>query len=577
MFRPSPLRLSVLQSLLIALVFAALTLLIHAHWIRQDYGIPLGDEPGHLTNVIRYRQWFMGMLAPAEPHPPAMYVASALSSLWLEGDRLQVLRFGPAFYGALLVGGMSWLGARSFGLGGAFYMGCLALAAPQLLSFSRMFLLDLPMTALVVLIWIAVLESRHLSRTLPTLLLGAFLAWGMLAKYTIVLWLLPLLLWAGVAMVLRYPIALLPLLIPVLPLYHVAEVVVRRADVAGIPGPVRPAAEPLLWELGAAALLLGGIAVAAAIKRRSGLKQGAVLGLAMLLCVALVLPWALLSANAVYAKVLREAIDEVRTSAPVTVQTQTWLFLRSSWPSTWYLLWLGLIVEVVGGLLWLAGRKWAWLRDQVEGSWPSLPIWGLVLGWTGYTLTFRSLPFDTRYVIPLVPCAIFALSGVLRLRWTRRVVAPVICLICVLQVVAGLGWLGEDMVVRQRPFAEVGPGKVGPATLVAPPAPHSASPFPEIHTLFRTLAPMVPPLNPPDGCQTVALQTLDVEEGRSRAIDGQGIMFLLMLEGLDECVWQRPAVNPKLVVVVDKDAGSGEVVVEEKVKGLILGIYRQAP
>ncbi|HNH47961.1 MAG TPA: hypothetical protein PKY30_13030, partial [Myxococcota bacterium] len=325
------------------------------------------------------------------------------------------------------------------------------------------------------------------------------------------------------------------------------------------------------------ALLLLGVAAVGAYKGWVGLQRGAVLGLAMLLCVALVLPWGLLSANAVYAKLLREAVNEVRTSAAVTVQTQTWLFLRSSWPSTWYMLWLGLIAEGLGLLVWLAGWKWASLRDQTERSWPSLPMWGVVLGWVGYRLTFRTLPFDTRYVIPLVPCAILVMSGVLRLRWTRRVVAPVIVGICALQVVAGLGWLGEDLVVRQRPFAEVIPEKVGPTTLVGPPAPYAESPFPEIHGLIKTLAPLVPPLNPPQGCQSIALQSLGVEEGRTRSIDGQGVEFLLSLEGLDECVWQTPVVNPKLVVVVDKSKGPGEVVVEEKVRGLILGIYRQAP
>jgi hypothetical protein len=153
----------------------------------------------------------------------------------------------------------------------------------------------------------------------------------------------------------------------------------------------------------------------------------------------------------------------------------------------------------------------------------------------------------------------------------------VIVAICGLQVVAGLGWFGEDVVVRLSPFAEVEPKKVGPTTLVAPPAPHGGPAFQTIHRLAETAAPLVPPLNPPYGCQTLALQTFGVEDGRALAMDGQGIQALFLLQGLTECVWQTPVVDPKLVVVVDKKAGPGEVVVEEKVGGLILGIYRKAP
>ncbi len=565
------------MALLVALAFAGLTLMIHAQWIAQDYGIPLGDEAGHLQNILRHRRWLMGGLPPGEAHPPALYVASALAGLWMEGDRYQVLHFGPAFYGSLLVGGMSWLGARSYGILGALYMGCLALSAPQLLGYSRMFLLDLPMTAMVVLIWVAVIESEHFTRPIPTLLVGLFLAGGLLAKYTIALWLLPLLLWAGFGMVLRSPSALLPLLIPVIPLYHVGERLYFLGRTMRPSGPLAVATEQLFTELGVAALLLLGVAAWAAYKGGIGLQRGTVLGLSMLLCVALVLPWALWSSAAVYEKVLREAVQEVRTSAPITVRTQTWLFLRSSWPSTWNLLWLGGIIEGLGLLFLIASRRWSWLRSQVEGSSLSLPLWGLVLGWVGYTLSFRSLPFDTRYVIPLVPCCIFVLSGVLRLRWPRRVVAPLICGACGLQVVAGLGWLGEEWVVRQRPFAEVVPNKVGSTTLVGPPAPSTDPRFAAIHQMMSDLAPLVRPLNPPYGCQTLGLQTFGLEEGRLRRIEDQGIEFLLLLQGLDECVWVSPGGRPKLLVVVDKKAGSGEVVKEERVNDLFLGIYRQAP
>ena len=55
------------RSLLLALAFAGLTLAIHTYWIRQDYGIPLGDDVGynpltenfvcHSDNCALFNNW----------------------------------------------------------------------------------------------------------------------------------------------------------------------------------------------------------------------------------------------------------------------------------------------------------------------------------------------------------------------------------------------------------------------------------------------------------------------------------------------------------------------------------------
>ncbi len=545
----------------VGLAFALLSGLVtvgwHARALSADASLPVGDAGGHLMNVVRALHWLQGGPFVAQAFPPAVYVLGAALAA-LGGPSLDHVTLAVALFGGLLGATLSWIGWRASGWAAAGLLPLLALSAPFLSGMSRLILLDLPATACITLIWALVWEGQLFRRRLPTLLLGLLIGLATLVKYTFFLWVLPLLLLAGLGMALRAPASLLPLALLAPPLRQVAEALLRRAEQPSASAPRPGELEGLCGVLGAAALVELGLLGLSVWRLRRGrslrwrdLGDGAVLGLSALLAVAVALPWLHLALPEVWIKVHHEAIAEVRSAGREEGARYAATLLMASWPGGWWALVVAIWIELLVPVGLLAWALWPRLRllGPLRRRWPPLetpagrravPPWlrvGPALpvalsGVAGAALTMETLPVDPRYFLPiLVGASVLIGLGACRLRALRWTFGFAVALGCLASLAAGEG-LGPASAERlsMEAFRPSDARRAGPWALFAPPAPRTLPWLPPIEALLAEVAAR----SPVGADRRVLLVVPAFGEGRSAGLEDRSLVALLMLHGLDE-------------------------------------------
>lgn len=528
---PSP-----LAAVLLPPIAAAATFSWHLSWLQVDESVPLGDAGGHLVNVIRQVAWLGGDALPVNAFPPAYYTLAA-AAVDRFGPDLHVVGGTTAAFAALLAFVVSWLGARTSAAAGVLAP-LLVLASPMVAATSRQVLLDLPMTAMIVLIWALAHASEGFRRPVPTVLVGVALAAGALVKYTLFPWVLPALVIAGAQLVVRAPLAVLPLGLVVPPAVATLQALQLRTH-DSVHDLLR--ATPLhavnqtniTWLVAALGLVLGCTVARRRWAWLDGPRQGAWLAASAILAISLVAPWFLHAMPAVWEKVEREAIEEVRTTnlprAIMSIET----LLRCSWPQTTWLVGGAVSLELV----WWARALWERWAARKGGSpsrpapfGPLLPILASCAGATWFTL--RMLPIDVRYYLPLlVGAGLLVGVGLGRTRLGGWLLAP-----------AAAGLLGWQLYADR--FGE--PARLDPFDVsydwmarldtwgpFAPPRPRAS---PLVHQSRALLDAMVEAA--PRCATRVVVVMPRFEEARALGLEGEGLVALAQLRGLPECAFR---------------------------------------
>ncbi|MDP2317398.1 MAG: hypothetical protein Q8P41_31225 [Pseudomonadota bacterium] len=533
------------MDLLLPVGAAVVTTGWHVRWLGRDDALPVGDAAGHLINVMRHVAWLDGERLPTEAFPPGVYVVGA-ALVRLFGRDLDVATASVALFAGLLAAALAFIGQRASGRLAGALLPMLALTSPILATYGRVLLLDLPMTALVVWIWALTWASRGFRVPAPTVLVGVALGVGALVKYTLFPWVLPALLFAGIAMVLRSPASLLPLAVAAAPIYAVGVTLWERAD------GTRATASGvglLLGNLGGAAAILAGTLALEALRgprarprHRAGLVDGAWLGLAMLAAVAIVTPWFLQAMPLVAEKVLREAVTEVRTSPVRDAVKFAVALVVVSWPKAWWAFQVAFVVEAVA--LGMALGAWR-ARAAVP---PATPPAGasaqpgfrlgpsplvMVCCLFGAWVTVRTLPVDARYQLPLVAGAAIVLGlAACRFHHTRLVLAPLVALTVCAQLLAAEGHLpARTLVVDLERFDVRAALSPAPWRWHVPPPPH-ADP---LAAALDGLAAVTATIETPLGREHVLIATPAFGVARSIGLEARGLGATAMLHGLPEC------------------------------------------
>lgn len=514
-------------------IAAAVTFFWHWTWLRADDSLPVGDAGGHLVNVARHLAWLGGNALPAESFPPGYYTLAALAVRQF-GTELDVVVGTTAAFAALLAFALSWAGART-SVAAGILAPAFALAAPMVSTTTRQVLLDVPVTAIIAVIWALVYASEGFRRPLPTLLTGAALAAGALVKYTLFPWVLPVLVLAGAWMVVRAPLAVLPLGLvgpPALATFEALKL--RAAD-----DPVRePLTAQVLRAVNATNCAWLGSALLVALactfaKRRwsrlQGVADGAWLAAAAILAITLVAPWFLHAMPVVWEKVQREAIDEVRTTDLATATVFVRAMVLRSWPQAWWLVQTAVVLEAV----WIVRGLSRWRAEPRFG--PTIPI--VIACAFGTWFTVHNLPVDVRYYLPLLvgTCLVLG-TGLGRTRVGSWVATPL--------VLGLLGWqlyadrLGDPHRLDSAGFDGARTERLGAWGPFAPPTP-SASPLARsVQTLIREIA----TLNA-DCDAKVVLVVPRFHEGRSVGIEDRSLAAIAQLHGVRECALQTVEVG----------------------------------
>lgn len=591
--------LRLLPALLLPPLAAAVTVAVHLRWLARDASLPVGDAAGHLVNVARHMRWLAGESLPAESFPPGLYVVAGWMARRLGTDVDDVLT-GTVVFAGLLALVASWAGVRAAGLVAGVALPLAALATPHLSAAAREVLLDLPMTAMVVSVWVFAWASDGYRRAVPTLLTGAALGLGALVKYTLFPWVLPALVLPGLVMAARSPASLLPLALVIWPAWYAAQTIIRRAgDPSG--SVLRVAVlDPLqagqAWAAGGALVVIAAVAVARWRGRDGrhlrGLAAGAWLALAALLSIALVAPWFLHAMPVVWEKVHREAVAEVRTSGLENSLEYARVMLLRSWPAGWWLLQGALALEAA----WLGWVALAWVRrGPLPG--PVGPAPAIVASCAlGTWFTANNLPVDPRYYLPLLAGGALVVGlGACRFRLGRWVLGPALVALLGHQVLVSEGYIAGEKLTR-HPLAGFEARRAWAADLWGPFGPPAPAPAPLLVAIDQAVT-VVTQASKSRTCRTVIAALPRFAEGRSLGIEPVTLAGLGAVRGGPECAWElweqgtpAPAApSARLVMVAglpplaaelaEAAAGAGgEALFEAQVAGRVVRVRaREAP
>ncbi|GDX81147.1 hypothetical protein LBMAG42_29580 [Deltaproteobacteria bacterium] len=478
---------------------AALPLWLHRGYIQLQGELPWDDAPGHLTLLLRWDALvFQDGPMVRDPFPPALYLLSAACMRML-GAWLPIAVWGVVLFASALSVGACLLGLRLGGRAGGVLLPLLAAAAPALATYSRVYVLDLPATAAVVWVVLCAWHCDGFRRPLATFGFGVALALAVLTKYSILAWVVPFVVAPAVLMLVRAPIAAMPLAVAAVPLAWVA-LAVRERFLPGAGLPLTARADILAlegWCLGGA-LALGGVRLVAGSALagwRRGLRPGVYLGLTTLVFAAIVVPWLWVAGPEIATKVVFDLGKERQSSA-----FNWWaalLDLRMAWPATDVWLSVAAVAAAVEALLRVARlgtRPWVERFFAVDLTRaPALLFVTLVVASAliGTHVTATTLSTNTRYYLPLHCFAAAAVvAGLCRLRPTRWMLVPLLSALCVAQIAGS----AELLNLRSSPLgafrlddATPRVGAAGRLTFYLPRAPDASGLRPALERSFSSL------------------------------------------------------------------------------------------
>ncbi len=515
-------------NLLLPLAWGVLAFWLHHSWLVVDQALPSGDAPGHLLNVTRYQAWFFqGRGTPMEPFLPGVYLPAAGMLGWL-GPSMDTTRLAVAAFAALGVAGMSALGLMLQGVTAGVLLPLVWLGAPSATNYSHLLLMDVPAAALIPWVLWGLWGSQGFYRLLPTLAFGFFLGWAVLNKFTIVLFLLVPLAVAGMGLVIRAPLGLVPLLLAGVPIArglqgawsrrHLAAAMHTGPDAAGVKATV-------LWlaaSLGISLVLWG------VFRHRASLRRGLALASAALVSGLVVLPWLHALAPSVWEKLYREGVAEVIVTDPARVLVWNMEQLLVVVPRTWWwaqlAFWLMLLVPLglkrerlqfllgpaVYGVGW---RLWELVASAALGTW----------------LISQTLPINARYVLPATLLLVIALGvAVCRVRLTRWTLAPLLGLQALGQLLAPVLPSSWSLELREPVDQKVRAGAVRGSRLLAAAAPQEGLQ----ESLESALVALVTLPGVNQRCRQVGFSLGPGLRVEPRTVVAMGTLF-----SLRECVW----------------------------------------
>lgn len=494
-------------SWVLTLAATAATVVLHARFLALDQELPWEDAPGHLGVLVRWQHWFEGgWPLVRDAHSPLLYWVAVLTErAW--GPGLDGAVWAVVLFAALLSAGLSRVGFAFQGLSACALLPLLGLATPQLVVYSRMFLLDVPAVAWLPWILLAAWTSDGFRRPVPTLGLGLALAGLALTKLQVGIWVVPVLGVCGLWALARAPWSLVPLALTATPLVRVLAQVQ-----AGAAGPRRedPVLLAQVWASQQTLGLVAGalLAVAALLRWRwpggwRRISPGVWLSLAAVGCVALVVPWATAAGDEVLAHVTQVTGTNhhgLALNLTALKADLVWTWIGST--RVWLGLALGgLVVEGLARLPALRERPWIrTLAGPLPGPLPLAVLAG-VLGvstWAGVVITGESMPIATRYYLAVWVWGLvvigLALTRVRVLRWT---LAPLLGVLAGVQV-GHEGWVAlwpglQDhlhdfvLVSDQRGRTQVPVRRASKAPVIPVPlGPHTAGATPAVERLLRT-------------------------------------------------------------------------------------------
>jgi hypothetical protein len=269
-------------------------------WLRRDTPPPTWDPAVHLMSAWRYREavreGHLSILLQTKtspghpPYPPVVHGAMAVGMslakpLGISPEHGAI--FSQLFFLALLAVGSYWLVSAFWGSGAGLAGAALVTFAPPIQAMAHQALVDLGLTAFVVLAYAAWVKSEGFSRFRWSLTLGVVVGLGFLTKWTFPTYILPIagsaavrlikrnharhiFLAMGVAVALSAPWYLfnLPILIP--KLSRVAGLGAQEGDPSGTSWSGWFYYARLIWSTWSGPLILGGIAgLSLAIFRRA--------------------------------------------------------------------------------------------------------------------------------------------------------------------------------------------------------------------------------------------------------------------------------------------------------------------
>jgi hypothetical protein len=422
-----------LADVLVVALAAVLPIGLHRSYISEDGELPWEDAPGHLVILMRwYEALFQGRPPPADPYPPGLYSVASVC-LHAFGARLPAAQWAVVLFASALAAALAVIGLRLQGRTAGLLLPALVCAAPSVSIYSRMFLLEVPATAALAWVAVAVVTCDGFRRSLPTIGLGLALAATALTKYPFLIWAPAMLVAPFVVMLRRAPASMLVLAGFAVPIGWVLQRLAERMDGGGA------------VDVGACLQVLGlsgGLGVIAwsvlAWRRlHPSLLPGLRLGLAAVLALALVTPWLALAGATLGENVIFNVVEKDRPGIEQNLET-AWVGLKLAWP------WTAAALAAGGGLalVELVARRWFPLArgfgvDRSRGPVIVPVLVAAAVAASGAWVTAASLMPNNRYYLPLYPIAAVVIGvPVARLVFTRWLAGPALAAVCAVQLLA---------------------------------------------------------------------------------------------------------------------------------------------
>jgi hypothetical protein len=184
---------------LLSLAFIAISLI----WLSVDQQMPDGDAGRHLLLVFNFKEnildnghllhWFRYEPSAGAVYPPLVFLVGAAGLVLGGGSADAPIVALNLVFVPLLVGGCYGIGRIAFNDARAGILAAVfALATPVVIGQFHIFLLDLPLTAMVAATGWAILASDRFDDRRLSLLVGVLAGLGLLTKQSFVLFIAPL-------------------------------------------------------------------------------------------------------------------------------------------------------------------------------------------------------------------------------------------------------------------------------------------------------------------------------------------------------------------------------------------------